>query len=248
MATELVSIAELAKEENRALRENIETCKIAYVFANNALSIISTAIVGYAPNRKAFGYYLSQTEVQLGLAILSALRQHKVQVYSNVRHALEHTNLAAFALEHPDFLTETSGTFDETKDTRQKAQKWVGETYPEASKSIEGWKREINKDYAHATIKHAYQTVTFGEGEIILFHKSFMDTHDPLSIKADLIHIGSVATRALWLIGTVNGKAKALMTKDTVNEEIRQTFRLGQAALKDFNAHYKATYEAAPPD
>ena len=122
MATEPVSITELAEDENRRLKANIETFKPGYVFANNTLSLISTGIVGYAPYRKAFGYYWSQVEVQLGLAILSALRQHKVQVYSNVRPAIEHVNLAAYALQHPEALSEVDGQFDETKKTRLTAQ------------------------------------------------------------------------------------------------------------------------------
>ena len=71
-----------------------------------------------------------------------------------------------------------------------------------------------------------------------------MDTHDPLSIKADLLHIGSVANRALNLIALVNNQAKALFTKEGINEENMETFELGRRVLRDLQDHWHAVHGA----
>ena len=238
MATELSSIPELAEEENASLRLNMQRCAPAYLFANNSLSLISTGIAGYVQSREAFGYYLSQTKVQLGLAMLSALRQHRVQVYGNIRHALEHAALAAYALRSPEKITKDENGFSDSQPLRRKALKWVGEHYKEESKDIFGWKGFINDEWAHASIRHAYRTLKATDDTLTVVYESFMDIFDAQTVKADLIHIGSAADRCLRLIAAVNAKldTNAIHFAHTLDEEGRVVHKLAQIAIRDFKA------------
>ena len=135
-----ISIADLADQEKERLRIHIEALPQSVAFGNNALSALNLGIVGYAASRKDFGYYLSQMNVSLALALLSSLRQHEVQIYTNLRHAVEAAALACFALHHSDektfFSTEGDDPVDHERLLKRVVYPWFDSTLPQESEEL----------------------------------------------------------------------------------------------------------------
>ena len=220
MPIETLSIEQLADSEGETLRANLREFPMYFAFANNTISLMTTGIVGYVASRKAFGAYLSQVNVNLCLGLVSALRQHKVQTYSNLRHALEHFALAAYALHHTDdatyFDTNPEHPVDHEKLMKKTVYPWLKKAYPRQWEEVEKLKGYINRDHAHASILHAYRTLKGIEGEANTVKTNYIDMTDPKSIAADLIHVGHVAFTGFELIVEANRPVSVIVGKDGI--------------------------------
>ncbi len=237
MPVEMLSIEQLSDSEGETLRANLKDFPLSFAFANNTISLLSTGIVGYVASRKAFGAYLSQVNVNLCLGLMSALRQHKVQTYSNLRHALEHCALAAYALHHTDdatyFDTDPEHRVDHERLMKKTVYPWLKKAYPKESDEVEKLKGFINRDHAHASILHAYRTLEGIEGETDTVKTNYIDMTDPKSIAADLIHVGHVAFTGFELIVEANRPVNVIVGKNEIEEEANRVRQYGRAALKE---------------
>jgi hypothetical protein len=222
-----VPLEQLAAEENRTLSENIAALPDAYRFANNAVALLSNGITHYPAAHKAFGAYLSQVNINMCLALMSALRQHETQTYSMLRHALEHIALAAYALSHPDSETGLDRYFTETGEDQIDAKKlmtdtvypWIKRTYPTQSAVLHSLKTWVSKRHGHASLMHAYKNIQSLDDAKATMTTSYIEWHDPVSIEANLIHIGQVALLGVMLIGEVDYTDKKLHFAPDLKDE-----------------------------
>ena len=237
MTAKLITIEQLAGSEGETLRANLKEFPLCFAFANNSISLLSNGIVGYAASRRAFGAYLSQVNVNLCLSLISTLRQHKVQTYSNLRHALEHFSLAAYALHHTDdatyFDTDPDHPVDHEKLMKKTVYPWLKKSYPAKSEEVEKLKGYINRDHAHASILHAYRTLEGIEGDTDAVRTNYIDMPDPTGIAVDLIHVGHVAFTGFELIVEANRSMNVIVGKTGIEEEANRLRQYGQAALKE---------------
>ena len=239
MGQDGVTFEELAEEENSLLRKNVARFPQQYAFANNAVSILSTGVTGYVTSRRAFGFYLSQISVNLCLATVSALRQHKVQVYANLRQAVEHTSLAAYALHHPDTSTYFSSDPEQPinhEKLRKKVYTWLSATYPRESKHLIDIKQDINRDYSHADIDHARRNLDIGGVGVVQHQASFTDIFDASSIRGDLIHVGHTALVAFTALLEADLSLNVLRLRSGIRGEVAQVMVMGQVAMQEAKA------------
>jgi|GEM_PF-6369583 len=236
MAIEAITIAQLGDQENDLLAQNVTKYRKIYAFANDALSLLSTGITGYSESRRAFGAYLAQIVINVSLALLSGLRQHRTQVYSNLRHALEHTALAAYALANPKdpYFAGDANESDHDKFMSQNVYKWIRKHYQKDSTEIHRIKNLINKDHAHANIIHAMRNVKSFDGAVLVVSVDFFDKPEQRFINADLFHTGYVALLALNMIRNVNNASPALRIIDGFDAEYQRLFRMGDAIVFEF--------------
>ncbi len=246
MPTELVTVEGLAASEDETLRANVKAFPLCYAFANNALSLVSTGVTGYTASRKAFGAYLSQINVNLCLGLLSALRQHKVQTYSNLRHALEHIALASYALHQTDdaiyFDTEPETQVDHEKLLKKVVYPWLKKAFGKESAEIKELKDTINRDHAHASLLHAYRTMEGVEGDQLTVKVNYIDMTDSASIATDLVHVGHVGYLGFMTLVAVNRDLKVIRGKPGIEEDAEQVRECGKAALREL-AHFERLRE-----
>ena len=207
MATELLTVEDLGKMEDLAVRVNITKFQLCNAYATNAVALISNGITGYVQSRRAFGAYLSQITLNSTLGLLSALRQHGRPVYFHVRQVLEYTILACYALHHPDeaqYFSDDPTQIDHKKLMTDLVYHWIEQSYPTISETVHGFKKFIHKTELHASINHAFATLD-GLSETGGNHRmNFLDKHDPISITTDLFHVGFSAHTAIHSIALAN--------------------------------------------
>jgi hypothetical protein len=141
------------------------------------------------------------------LALLSALRLHKVQTMMNLRQTLEAGAAAAYAIANPEIQNfvdvHEDGTLDPSKDLTVKRYKWLAANYPHASDVIKEKKELINNTTSHANIVTANQTFRVNEsGDTV--EAPFFDIEDDYHVKIDLWLTSSVAIDLMSILYKVN--------------------------------------------
>jgi len=154
-----------------------------------------------------FVRFLSQVKKHHTLALLSALRLHKIQAMMNLRQTVEAGACAAYALANPnpdDFATTTElGILDSSQALAKKRYRWLNQNFREASDYLRTFKQNINSSTAHANI--AYTTNNFRlEENRELVAAPFFDFEDSYYVKTDLWMIGSLGLSLLNLFVGVN--------------------------------------------
>lgn len=231
------STLELILEESEAVKRNLIQYPFCSGFANNAVATLSAGITGYKVSRKSFGFYNSQVNVSLTLALLSALRQHEVQSYQNLRLATEHVSLAAYALHHPDdpVYLEADSKKHETF-LKTIVYPWLSGALPIESKELKQQKASINSSYSHGTILQSTRIHEELEGGADRVRTHFLDQTDGRTITSNLIHVGQVAFTALMTIAKANVDVKALALKDGLKDDFLQLRKVGFLAVKERDA------------
>jgi len=227
-----VTVQELGQQENELLASNVARFRVPYKFANDVISLMSTGVISVTESRKAFAACHSQITACLCLALLSALRQHRGQVYTNLRLAMESAALAAYALAHPDhayFLPDSD--IDSHKFIAGTVYKWLDEAHPTLSAELARLKKLINQDHAHASLEQSYRHIEEAGGAVPSINVSFPDRDDPLSIQADIIHVGHVGYLALMLIAEANAPVRAIKWRPELPAARDLVQELGRKAI-----------------
>jgi len=230
-----VTMEELAEQENFRMKATIKRLGDVYALANNTISLMSTGVTGYAESRRVFGEHHAQVVIGLGLSLLSALRGHRTQVYTNLRLALEHSLLSAYALANPDddhFKARTAEA-NHQKFMRATVYPWVKTNHEEFSIEIKRIKDFISKDHSHANIDQAKRNVRAIEGGDLGVEIDFFDPEDDNSTYADLIHIHYVGFLALHLLMAVNNPDPKLRVKDGFGDEYRVIIAMAKKLIPD---------------
>jgi len=158
-------------------------------------------------DRYVFASFLAQVKKHHFLALLSAVRLHRIQSMMNLRQVLEAGACAAFAIanpEHKHFVDiDKHGILDPSQKLARQRYAWLKQQYAAGSDAIEEMKKQINATGAHANLINAQTNfrVDHTEG---WFSEPFFDIENEYFVKIHLWQIGSVAITLLDLFYGVN--------------------------------------------
>src|ERR1700681_1137136 len=96
------TLEEITESERQMLLTAKERFGNHYVNARASSVFLSRCIVAVEHDRMNFGRFLALAKKHHMLAIMSAVRLHKVQAMMNLRQVLEAGAAAAFAIANPD--------------------------------------------------------------------------------------------------------------------------------------------------
>jgi hypothetical protein len=160
-----------------------------------------------------FGRFFSLMKKHHMLALLSALRRHKVQAMMNLRQVLEAGTAAAFAIANPELehfaKTTAEGLLDPSSDLARRRYDWLTRNFPQGSAAIKDKKDLINNSTSHANVVTTDQTFRVNKnGDAV--DAPFFDIEDEYHVKGDLWLVSSVAIEIMDLLYGVNKSLNAV--------------------------------------
>lgn len=201
------TIGQILDSENEAVVTASERYGEYFDHALASSTLITQFLKSIDPDRYVFASFLSQVKKHHFLALLSAVRLHRIQSMMNLRQVLEAGACAAFAIANPDHKnfvdTDEHGILDPSQKLGRKRYAWLKQQYAAGSDAIEEIKKQINVTGAHANLISAQTNfcVDYAEG---WFSEPFFDIEDEYFVKIDLWRIGSIAITLLDLFYGVN--------------------------------------------
>lgn len=193
-----------------------------------------------------FGAFLSQVKKHHTLALLSAVRLHKVQSMMNLRQVLEAGACAAYAIANPDpkdFVdVDNHGLLDPSKKLTVKRYKWLEQNYRAGSDAIKEMKDQINVSTAHANLLNTYNTFQ-PDDKARAFAAPFFDFEDEYYVKSDLWLIGKVALTLLDLFYGVNAELNLVKLIDDFEARFSQLAQQSETLRQEMMStdRYKQT-------
>ncbi|WP_339286167.1 hypothetical protein [Paenibacillus sp. FSL R5-0486] len=151
----------LILEAEKKYRTHLDTCV-------EALEVSWTFAEFVKHNALYFSYYLSQSNKALYLSLMSLLRKHTNQSYSNMRLSIESSIMACYELHR-----NASELLGDCESDRKKAYKWIESNYKNHSDALGGLKNKINKEFMHSSINsasaHSKMNIENGRFDSMLF-------------------------------------------------------------------------------
>ena len=195
-----VSLLDLSKHEHSLVEKAASEFGPDFINANELVFFTWSFISSVKPEAYVFSLFLAQIQKSLVLCLLSAIRDHDVQLFMMLRQALENVSLASYALFETDqdafYTTDENKILFPKKKINEKAYKWLEKNYLDHSKKIKSMKDQINESFAHANILPTPHNLYF-DGKRI--GNQFFDAHDRLMAKQRLWWIGNIALGVLDL-------------------------------------------------
>lgn len=172
----------------------------------------------------------TQISIDLELAVLSTLRRHNIQACLMLRHALESTCLAAYALSSKP-VTNEYGVMAEFGHTT-KAYKWIETEFPKQSENIEKIKSMINDNYSHANIITSAPNLII-RGEKI--NPTFFDLDGNKTIPKRLYIISEIAWLVLDLLDRAIKKSNGgVILNESSDKKIKDFFEQIDKVFSEF--------------
>jgi len=147
--------------------------------------------------------FFTQISVDLELAVLSTLRRHDIQACMMLRHALESSCLAAYALSSQP-VTNEDEAISEYGHPENKSYAWIKKEFPTQSENIKQIKGKINKNFAHANIKTSATNLIVTDEKIA---PTFFDSDGNETIPKRLYVISEITWHVLDLLDRAIEKA-----------------------------------------
>jgi hypothetical protein len=201
------SLEEISESERQMVINAEQRFGKHYINARAASVFLSRCVVSVDHDRMNFGRYFAFLKKQHMLAILSAVRLHKVQAMMDLRQALEAGAAAAFAIANPEddhfFKVDQNNIITTGQKLATKRYKWLEANFRAGSDAIKSQKDLINEQQAHANIVSTDSVFAIGaSGEMI--SAPFFDKEDGHFIKTDLWLASSAALILMNLFYEVN--------------------------------------------
>lgn len=197
-------IEDLSNAENEIVKKAHEDYGAVFDNANDLVSLTWDFLSNVDPKAWIFISFLSQVQISLSLALLSAIRKHGVQTDMMLRYALESAVLACYGLYNPNMnefvRTDSDGVEHPNDKVRSKAYGWIEQRYKTYSGKIKYMKDVINASFAHANIFLTPSNFDFLESEVKV---SFFDKDDELTTKQRLWVIANISFGLLDLFSKV---------------------------------------------
>lgn len=194
----------LKKEHDKVLNARSTYGEI-YSHAENLLLFTWDFISDHDPDGWIFIALLQQIRKSLVLALFSAVRGHKIQMFMLLRYALENSVLACYSLAEPDlekFIKYNhDGTIKNTID--DKAYKWIKRSYSKYSDIIKFMKDTINNSgSSHGNLSNAPLNYTITDsGKLVTL---FFDVEDNLMDEFNIWWISNITFGLIDLFYRVN--------------------------------------------
>jgi hypothetical protein len=168
---------------------------------------LSRCIESVDHDRMNFGRFHALMKKHHMLAIMSAVRRHKVQAMMNLRQVLEAGAAAAFAIANPEdhyfFRVDQDNIVTSPKGLTEKRYQWLEGNFKAGSDAIKAKKKLINAWQAHANVVSADSVFKIAEaGDVI--DAPFFDREDDYFVKSDLWLASAIALDLMDLFYGVN--------------------------------------------
>jgi hypothetical protein len=170
------------------------------------------------------------------LALLSALRLHKVQAMMDLRQVPEAGAAAAFAIANPEpehfATTDAQGFIDPSQALTKKRYQWLDKKFPAGSAVIKEKKARINDNFAHANLVLTGQTFAVNEtgSEITT---PFFDLEDEFQVKSDLWLTASISIELMDLLYGINLGCGVVKFIPTFESDLNQLYQNTSALLAE---------------
>ncbi len=215
------------------------------IFAQNAFEVFATAITDSLPDCLLFRGAYSHTRKMAGLAVLSALRQHRVENGLNLRQVVEATTLMGYLAAHPGVPGDLGkanvthkGLIASNENLRKLAFAWTTATYPGLDGDLRFYKDHINRNRSHATIFSTAAVYDYADREGIADER-FYDTPDPLETRSTLLATGNVINLASGMLILTAQNTDAITVRplltELVNASVKRAMELRSMVIGDYD-------------
>ena len=233
-----MTLFEFAEAEAELIRKNHSAAGPYAHFAEAATAMFSSTVTHVPRTHALFMGVYSMVRKHLLLAVLSALRQHKVQAALNLRQAIEGAvaMLYLIAVPHP-FGPEAFARDAKLPDKlNADARKWISTTYPERSAKLKALKDDINENDSHSNIINSYATFDYDSVETGFSENLFFDRDDADVLNISLWNIGHIAAHIVAAFAqVVTDHGGLVLTKD-INERLTYLTEANERLMKDIQS------------
>lgn len=224
--------------EPKAMAWTFEVAKPQAMFAQRAFDHFATSLASVHRDQMFFqGAYVHARKV-VGLGLLSALRQHRVESGQNLRQAVEAISLMGYHAMHPG-VPQGMGGKDTSADIlleaneagRMASLKWVAKAHPGLSRDLKHYKDHINRSLSHASIMGTFAVFNYAAQTDA--GRGFFDVPHEDETRVALYLAGQVGMSALAMLGKVAKDAEGIQLQPGFGEawdelvEIAMTIREG---------------------
>jgi hypothetical protein len=194
-------------------------------FAETAVNMWGVPLAGVREDCGLFSGAVASVRKSAALAMLSALRNHRVEMVFNLRLLVESTCLMGYLAAHPDggaaWKLDEEGKLADADKITGAAYKWVAEKYPQVSEALKRKKDVFNKHWSHANIENSivlfdYQAFAAGKGMT-----SFFDEQDDRWVHMNMSDVGNCVTLALIMLVMVVIDHKAGTVRDGFIDKVK---------------------------
>lgn len=201
------TLEEITESERQMVLTAKERFGNHYVNARAGSVFLSRCIVSVDHDRMNFGRFLALLKKHHMLAIMSAVRLHKVQAMMNLRQVLEAGAAAAFAIANPGdhhfFKVDQNNIITSPQRLTEKRYRWLEQNFKAGSDAIKAKKELINNSQSHANIVSTDSVFQISDaGDWI--NAPFFDREDDYFVKADLWLASSIALELMDLFYGIN--------------------------------------------
>ncbi|WP_063564833.1 hypothetical protein [Paenibacillus sp. O199] len=198
------NIHSLSKEENRLIEIAQEKYHIYFDLANHLATFQSNFLKSNIQKEANFFIgFMNQSNTSSLLSLLSILRHHTIQAKLTMRHSLEASMSACYALDNPDqekFYTVNGEELIFKKKFMEKVYDWIKDDYPEQSKIIESDKKVLN-GYTHSNFKTVALNVREMNNGQILSTRFFDNSYDDfLNINMTQLELFAYSTSVMNML------------------------------------------------
>lgn len=237
----MTTFAALAEQEHRAAIALRQLSPAYVTFLEEAVDAFVDSILAFNSERMLFEGFFIHAKKMARLSLMSALRQHRVQMNLNLRQLIEATSHFAYFAHNTEFPTtwaakgsSAADLFKSNDAVTKEVYRWIEQAYPEFSSDFVAYKRQLNRATAHATIISTGWMIDFEAGRYI---DQFLDSSSELDCKIGLHTAGQIVT--------LSGMMVQYLARDvggfTVNSNLAGRLNLLQSTSDDLRAELAAT-------
>ena len=211
-------------------------------YAEDAFEIMCNAVQGYSGPATLFRATWVHARKSAGLAVLSALRQHRVENAQNLRQLIEMTSLFGYVAIHPEIAGgwgKANATGEEIRASNEQyrvdAINWLKTQHPGVSAGLKFFKDHINSNLAHGTILNTGHVYDYAESEVS--DQRFFDIPIVDDVKLSMFMTGRTIATALALLVLVEPRS-SIVTNPTLRGRVVELEQRATGLHDDLDATY----------
>lgn len=216
------TLKDFVAQEAIALEANLTLGGNFKVFAETGIAMFASTITSAGRSHLLFMANYSLVRKALIQAMLSALRQHRVQMNGNLRQAIEGATSMAYLIAHPspDFLRVEQLKPNAGAKLNEKSRKWLNEKYPDRSAVLKVLKDEINATDGHSNITNSAATFDFESINQPRSINRYLDRDDTDVLEVNLWTVGHFAVHLMSLLAQSAADHEGINIAEDIDERI----------------------------
>jgi hypothetical protein len=232
----MTTFAVLAEQEDRAAAALRQLSPDYVAFLEDAVDAFTGSVLAFDGERMLFEGFYIHAKKMARLTLMSALRQHRVQLNLNLRQLIEATSHFAYFAHNTDFPTmwaaknaSSADLFKSNDTVTREVYRWIEQTYPAFTGDFVAYKRQLNRATAHASIISTGWMIDFEAGKYV---DQFLDASSDVDCQVGLHTAGQIVTLSGYMVHHLSRDVSGF----TVNDNLRQQLALLQATSDDLRA------------